>query len=178
MKQAIFGSLALLALCASAPAMMAQEAPQAAPGKPAPTVAPQPAEPRQEEAPPAESPIISGMRIMMNAKAEEVDARATPVGQQRFGGLRAGASATLTVELDPAKAHLIVAACDFDCVAIDLKAFDEADTLVAEHRGGGDLPTLRIPPNKAHTLRVTLTMTECREDVCRAGIGVYQRSRP
>lgn len=143
--------------------------------KPSPPPA---AEQQEPETPPTESPIISGMRIMMNAKAEEIDRKSKALGEQRFGQLRAGSSASLNLDIDPKKAHLIVAACDFDCVAIDLKAFDQAGKLVAEHKGGGDLPTLTIKPGQAQAIKVELTMTECREPACRAGIGVYQRSKP
>jgi hypothetical protein len=135
-------------------------------------------ETEEPETPPTESPIISGMRTMIGAKAEEVDRKSKQVGDLRFGSLKAGATASLSVDLDPKKAHLIIAACDFDCVAIDLKAFDQNDKLVAEHKGGGDMPTLAIKPGQATALKVTLTMTECREPACRAGLGVYQRSKP
>ena len=118
------------------------------------------------------------MRLMMNARAEEADEKAAIVGEQRFGALPAGQTASLTVPLAPGKAHIIVAACDFDCVKIDLKAFDEAGKLIAEHKGGGDVPALDIKPDKASTLRVDLTMTECSQRQCRAGLGVYQRSKP
>jgi hypothetical protein len=162
-------SLAMALLLASSP-LSAQTPPSQTP--PA-------ADAQQEpETPPTESPIISGMRTMIGAKAEEVDRKSKQVGELRFGSLKAGATASLSVDLDPKKAHLIVAACDFDCVAIDLKAFDQNEKLVAEHKGGGDMPTLAIKPGQATALKVTLTMTECREPACRAGIGVYQRSKP
>jgi hypothetical protein len=77
--------------------------------------------------------------------------------------------------IDPAKQYHVYAACDDDCLDIDLIAYGSDDKEIQSDAADDAVPMLIISPYEAgDRLIVELEMSQCDADVCVFGIGLYE----
>jgi hypothetical protein len=77
--------------------------------------------------------------------------------------------------IDPAKQYHVYAACDDDCLDIDLTAYGSDGAEIQSDDAADAMPMLIISPYEAgNRLIVELEMSQCDADVCVFGIGLYE----
>jgi hypothetical protein len=90
-----------------------------------------------------------------------------------IGSLRNGANASHSLQLNAGTSYSLVGVCDNDCSDFDLRLFDQRGRMVAEDVLTDDTPVLSVTPRFSGTYTVRAIMTDCSDQPCRYGIGVY-----
>jgi len=97
------------------------------------------------------------------ADREEAWQAAWPVESASMGEQ---ARYVLHVDLTGGAEYLVVAACDDNCLDLDLFVYDPSGDLVAEDAASGDFPEGRFTAPVAGTYEVVLRMARCAAEVC------------
>jgi len=84
-------------------------------------------------------------------------------------------SLDVSFAIDPDKTYFVYAACDDDCVDIDMVAVDSDGLPVDYDEEDDSEPLLMILPGEAgEELRVAVDMIACETDVCVVGVALYE----
>lgn len=78
-----------------------------------------------------------------------------------------------TLALDSNKSYALTAACDKDCVDIDIRLKNAYGEELAEDADESDNALIQFSPSASGQYTVEVEMYECRQNPCYYGIGVF-----
>jgi hypothetical protein len=170
--------------------------PPAAPAASAPTSAPSSAAaPPPAQAPPpvlATGADLSGVpqavvspedaaqfeqqiRGYLDGSARNHAAGFRPSANDSIVAMQPTTSNNVQVMLNSGVRYRVLGACDNDCSAIALEAYDPNGALITRSSGEGDFPVLELTPSSSGQFTVRVRLVTCRVAPCFVGVRVLEQ---
>jgi hypothetical protein len=93
--------------------------------------------------------------------------------ERTMGGLAAGATETIELELEGGVEYMLMGVCDTDCTDLDLVLRDAAGSVVDSDLELDDVPLVTVTPQRTGMYTLEVRMIECSAEPCRFGVGVF-----
>jgi hypothetical protein len=92
-----------------------------------------------------------------------------------YGALRDDETGSHTMDVVAGNEYALMGACDNDCTDLDLKIYDQDNTLLMQDVAVDDTPVLRFTANSSGSYRVVVIMAACNRSPCYYGIQLMAR---